>query len=190
MFTTYLSLGFDHILDFKGYDHILFVIVLCAVYKVNEWKKVLILVTAFTIGHSITLAMSALDIVHYKAEVIEFLIPLTILVTAFYNVFEKKSTHLNINLNYIMALFFGFIHGLGFSNYFKALMGKEESVIMPLLAFNVGVELGQLIIVALTMTAAYVFMNLLKVRQREWIIFVSGAAAGISYILLVEAKFW
>ena len=190
MFPTYLELGFDHILDLKGYDHILFVIVLCAVYKVSEWKKILILVTAFTIGHSVTLAMSALDVVSFKAEIIEFLIPLTILITALYNVIDKKKEDVNINANYLMALFFGFIHGLGFSNYFKALLGKEESVVMPLLAFNLGVELGQLIIVALTMVAAYLFMNLLKVKQREWILFVSGAAAGVSYILLMEAKFW
>ena len=123
MFSTYLELGFDHILDMKGYDHILFVIVLCAVYKVSEWKKILILVTAFTVGHSVTLAMSALNVVSFKAEIIEFLIPLTILITALYNVLEKKKSHLNINWNYVMALFFGFIHGLGFSNYFKALLG-------------------------------------------------------------------
>ncbi|MDG2448459.1 MAG: HupE/UreJ family protein [Saprospiraceae bacterium] len=190
MFSTYLELGFDHILDFKGYDHILFVIVLCAVYKVSEWKKILILVTAFTIGHSITLAMSALNVVSFNAKIIEFLIPLTILITALYNVVETKKNHLNVNANYLMALFFGFIHGLGFSNYFKALLGQEESVVMPLLAFNLGVELGQLIIVALTMIAAYIFMNILKVKQREWILFVSGAAAGVAYILLMEAKIW
>ena len=190
MFSTYLGLGFDHILDLKGYDHILFIVALCAVYRVAEWKKILILVTAFTIGHSITLAMSALSIVSFKAEIIEFLIPLTILVTAVYNVVKKGGSEGNVNFNYLMALFFGFIHGLGFSNYFKALLGKEESVVMPLLAFNVGVELGQLIIVAITMVAAFLFMNILKVKQREWIIFVSGAAAGISYILMMEAKFW
>lgn len=190
MFSTYLDLGFDHILDLNGYDHILFVIVLCAVYKVEEWKKILILVTAFTIGHSVTLAMSALDMVSFSSDVIEFLIPLTILITAFYNVFKKGSNDKRLNLNYLMALLFGFIHGLGFSNYFKALLGKEESVTMPLLAFNIGVELGQLIIVAITMLAAYIFMNLLKVKQREWILFVSGAAAGVAYILLIEAKFW
>ena len=190
MFTAYLDLGFDHILDFNGYDHILFVIVLCTIYSVREWKNVLILVTAFTIGHSITLAMSSLNIVSFKADVIEFLIPLTILITAIYNVLRKNNEPRRVNVNYLMALFFGFIHGLGFSNYFKALLGREESVLMPLLAFNIGVELGQLIIVFLTMIIGYFFMNILKVKQREWVIFVSGAAAGISYLLLVEAKFW
>ncbi len=190
MFFTYLDLGFDHILDLNGYDHILFVIVLCTIYKVSEWKKVLVLVTAFTIGHSITLALSALDIVQFKSEIIEFLIPLTILLTALYNVIGKRVSQLRINRNYFMALFFGFIHGLGFSNYFKALLGREESVVAPLFAFNVGVELGQLIIVFFSVVAGYLFMNILKVKQREWILFVSGAAAGISYILLMQAKIW
>lgn len=190
MFSTYLQLGLDHILDFNGYDHILFVVVLCAIYRISEWKKVLVLVTAFTIGHSVTLALSALDIVQFKAEVIEFLIPLTILITALYNVIKKKSTNQNINVNYLMALFFGFIHGLGFSNYFKALLGKEENIVRPLLAFNIGVEIGQILIVIATMAVGYIFMNRLKVKQREWILFVSGAAAGISYILLMEARFW
>jgi hypothetical protein len=190
MFSTYLNLGFDHILDLNGYDHILFVVVLCAIYKVLEWRKVLILVTAFTIGHSITLALSALDLVTVNADLIEFLIPLTILITALYNVIGKRKQGQRINTNYFMALFFGFIHGLGFSNYFKALLGKEESIVAPLLAFNIGVELGQIIIVLFSMLAGYLFMNLLKVKQREWVLFISGAAAGISYILLMDAKFW
>ena len=190
MFSAYLDLGFDHILDLNGYDHILFVVVLCAIYRVSEWKKVLVLVTAFTIGHSITLALSALDLVHFKVKLIEFLIPLTILVTALYNVIGKKDDHHKISRNYFMALFFGLIHGLGFSTYFKALLGREESVVGPLFAFNAGVELGQLIIVFFSMVAGYLFMNVLKVKQREWILFVSGAAAGISYILLIEAKIW
>jgi hypothetical protein len=190
MFSTYLQLGFDHILDLNGYDHVLFVIVLCAIYKVQEWKKVLILITAFTIGHSITLALSALNLVTFDSKVIEFLIPLTILVTALYNTIGEVKTDQKINRNYFMALFFGFIHGLGFSNYFKALLGLEESIVQPLLAFNMGVELGQLIIVAFSMVAGFLFMNILKVKQREWVIFISGAAAGISFILLMDAKFW
>ena len=190
MFDIYLGLGFDHILDLSGYDHILFVVVLCAIYKIREWKKVLVLITAFTIGHSVTLALSALNFVSFKAEIIEFLIPLTILVTALYNVVANRESDKRINRNYFMAIFFGFIHGLGFSNYFKALLGREESVVGPLLAFNVGVELGQLIIVFLSMFTGYIFMNLFKVKQREWILFVSGAAAGIAYILLMNAKLW
>lgn len=190
MFSTYLQLGFDHILDVNGYDHILFIVALCAVYSANQWRNVLILVTAFTIGHSLTLALSALNIVVFKAEIIEFLIPLTILLTALFNVYKKDGQNNKIMINYGLALFFGLIHGLGFSNYFKALLGREESIIAPLLAFNIGVELGQIVIVLITMIIGYVFLQLFKVRQREWTLFISGAAAGVAMMLLIEAKFW
>lgn len=190
MFQTYLQLGFDHILDPNAYDHILFVIVLCAVYQISEWRKILILVTAFTIGHSVTLALSALKIVVFPAEVIEFLIPLTILLTALFNIFKKGESQRNVNVNYFLALFFGFIHGLGFSNFFKALLGQDESILGPLFAFNVGVELGQIIVVGITMALGYVLVSRLKAPHREWNVFISGAAAGIAIILLMEAKFW
>ena len=185
MFSIYLQLGFDHILDIKAYDHVLFVIALCAVYKYDQWKNILILVTAFTIGHSVTLALSALNVVVFDPEIIEFLIPLTILVTALFNVIRKEGDVKRIMLNYWLALFFGFIHGLGFSNYFKALLGQEESIVMPLFAFNIGVELGQLIVVGLTVLVGVILMKYLQVRQREWNLFVSGAAVGIAIILMI-----
>jgi len=189
MFSIYLELGYDHILDVNGYDHILFIIALCAGYRYSDWKKVLVLVTAFTVGHSITLALSALDIVVFKAELIEFLIPLTILFTAIYNVLslDKESS---INWNYMLAMVFGWIHGLGFSNYFKALLGREESIVGPLLSFNLGVELGQVIIVLLILFLSYVFVRKFKVQHRDWTIFLSGAAASVSLMLMMEAKFW
>ena len=190
MFSTYLQLGFDHILDPNAYDHILFVVVLCAVYRISEWRKILILVTAFTIGHSITLALSALDLVVFPSNIIEFLIPLTIILTAIFNVTGVHSNPRRINFNYFLALFFGWIHGLGFSNFFKSLLGKEESIIGPLFAFNIGVELGQLIIVAVTILLSYLVINVAKAKQREWNLFVSGAAFGVALILLMEAKFW
>jgi len=190
MFKVYLELGFKHILDLNAYDHILFVIVLCAVYNWKDWKKLLVLVTAFTIGHSITLALSALGIVVFSAELIEFLIPLTILATAIANITLDHDTSKVIRLNYCLALFFGCIHGLGFSNYLKALLGGEESIVRPLLSFNLGVELGQLIIVALIFVANYFITQFLGVKQRSWTIFMSGAAAGIAIILMRETGFW
>ena len=190
MFKTYLELGFDHILDVNGYDHILFVIVLCAVYNFKEWRKILILVTAFTIGHSITLALSALEIVVFPSDIIEFLIPLTIFLTAIFNVTRDHTNQKLVNLNYFLAMFFGWIHGLGFSNFFKALLGKEESIIGPLFAFNIGVELGQIIVVAITVLIGYLVVHVLNSKQREWNLFISGAAAGIAVILMMDAKFW
>lgn len=190
MFKTYLTLGFEHILDIQGYDHILFIIALCALYRYSDWKRILILVTAFTIGHSITLALSALGVVVFRSDIIEFLIPLTIALTALYNVIRKESESVNLNISYLIALVFGWIHGLGFSNYFKALLGKEESIIGPLFAFNIGVELGQLIIVMVTMAISMLLSKYMQVKHRDWTIFVSGGAFAVALTLLLEAKFW
>jgi len=184
MFQTYFELGFDHILDLQGYDHILFVIALCAVYTLKQWRQILILVTAFTIGHSLTLILAGLELISIPADVIEFLIPLTILITAIFNIVKGAPTEKIIRWNYILALSFGLIHGLGFSNYFKALIGKEENIVGILFPFNLGVELGQLVIVAGTLFAGFLFMNLLKTKQRDWNLIVSGAAAGIAITLM------
>ncbi|MEO0338601.1 MAG: HupE/UreJ family protein [Bacteroidota bacterium] len=196
-FSTYLQLGFDHISDLNGYDHILFIVALCAIYRLQEWKKVAILVTAFTIGHSITLALAAMDIIPINGALIEFLIPVTIFITAIYNVvvhrFDSTETTTStftrqLNWNYLFALVFGLIHGMGFSNFFKSLMmpGERSEFITQLLSFNIGVELGQLLIVAFILVASFVAISLLKVKQREWNLFISGAAAGISLIMALE----
>lgn len=199
-FLTYLQLGFEHISDLNGYDHILFIVALCAIYRLSEWRKVAILVTAFTIGHSITLALAAMDIIPINGALIEFLIPITILLTAIYNVvvhrfeadrpegtFDRK-----VQLNYLFALVFGLIHGLGFSNFFKSLVmpGMESEFIMQLFSFNVGVELGQLTIVAFILLASVLAFNILKVKQREWNLFISGGAAGIALIMALERVPW
>ncbi|MBU79698.1 MAG: HupE / UreJ protein [Flavobacteriales bacterium] len=188
----YIKLGFEHISDFAGYDHMLFLVALCAIYRIQQWKSILILVTAFTIGHSVTLVLSSLDILIIQSNIIEFLIPITIFLTALNNVIgsnskEKKS---KMNKNYVMALFFGFIHGMGFSNYFKALLMDSSSITLPLLGFNIGIELGQIIVVFFIVNVAYLFLNKLKVRHRDWNVFVSGAAAGISLVFILENKIW
>ena len=198
IFSTYLELGFDHISDIAAYDHILFLVALCAIYRLSEWKKILLLVTAFTIGHSITLALAALEIVSFPAEIIEFLIPVTILVTSLYNVLSKQATNAvttfnrRININYIFALFFGLIHGMGFSNFLRAMLmpGQENELIPQLLAFNIGVELGQLLIVAIILAIAFLVLDIFKAKQREWTLFVSGAAAGVALILMMDTYPW
>ncbi len=191
-FSLYLQLGFEHISDIKGYDHILFIVALCAVYELKHWKNILILVTAFTIGHSVTLALSTLGIILIPSDIVEFLIPVTIFLTALFNV-TTSNDHLQekrLNRNYLLALGFGMIHGMGFSNYLRALLGAEESILLPLFAFNIGLEIGQLLIVAVIMGAAFLAVNIFKVRLREWTLFISGAAAGIALILMSETKFW
>lgn len=189
MFLDYLKLGFDHILDINGYDHILFVAVLCALYAVDEWKKILLLVTAFTLGHSLTLALSSLDIVHIKADFVEMVIPITIILTGMFNIFKvlQKSNAASFSLtNYGLALGFGLIHGLGFSYYFKAILGKEESILMPLFAFNLGVELGQILIVSAIMMISYLWVDLLKFRKSIFTIVISSIAITVSFFLLLD----
>jgi len=192
-FTTYFQLGFEHISDVRGYDHMLFIITLCAVYKVTEWKKVLVLVTAFTIGHSVTLAMSALNIVRINPDLIELLIPITIFVTAIHNVTSYKSSGTTFGrsdwVHYAFALGFGFIHGMGFSNFFKALMGSEESIVAPLFAFNVGLEFGQILIVVAFFAIFWIIGKVRTIKIHDWTLFISGAGAGVSLILIIEKLF-
>ncbi len=194
LFQTYLELGFKHISDITAYDHILFIVALCAIYRINEWKKVAILVTAFTIGHSITLGLAAIDIISFPKKTIELLIPVTIFVTCLYNIlvtnnykwesiFNKK-----IHINYIFAMFFGLIHGMGFSSYLKATLmpGEEGQLVKQLFAFNIGIELGQLLIVTIILIVSFVAFNLLKIKQNYWNIGLSTIVGIMSVKLFVE----
>jgi len=184
-FQTYLQLGFDHISDLNAYDHIVFIIALCAAYPLNRWRSVILFVTAFTVGHSITLALATLHLLVVPSNLVETLIPVTILATCFLNIFKPFGGKLGGKTSYVLALLFGLIHGLGFSNYLRALLGGEESIIAPLFFFNIGLELGQLMILALFAGVAFVFLRLLGISHRRWNIFISGAAAGISVMLLL-----
>lgn len=189
-FQLYFKLGLQHILDIQGFDHILFVLALCAIYVARDWKKILILVTAFTIGHSLTLALATFNVIQIRSDVIEFLIPVTIAFTSLATLLKPKpSTGRGIQLNYLFAGFFGLIHGLGFSNYLKALLGKETSIWQPLFSFNIGLEVGQIVIVAsyLLLTT---LVNLAGVNRKEWALVVSAFVLGIACMLMLETKFW
>jgi hypothetical protein len=191
-FSLYFGLGREHILDYvNGYDHILFVLALCAVYLVRDWKKILILVTAFTIGHSITLALATMQVITVKTELIEFLIPLTIFITACSNLFRKEEGigQKNVQINYVFALFFGLIHGMGFSNYLRALLGKSSNILSPLLAFNLGLEFGQIIVVTIFLVISYILVDWLRVSRRDWKMVLSSAIAGIAFILMKDRMF-
>jgi hypothetical protein len=192
-FQLYFGLGKDHILDYaNGYDHILFVIALCALYQLRDWKQVLILVTAFTLGHSITLALSTFNIVNFKVELIEFLIPITIFITAVSNLFknEEAMSSRAMQLNYGYAAFFGLIHGLGFSNYLKSILGRDKSIVSQLFAFNIGLEIGQIIIVGIFLVAGFILVDLFGVSRRDWKLVISSAVAGIALILIKDKIYW
>jgi hypothetical protein len=183
-FELYFELGKDHILDYRnGYDHIMFVAALCTMYMVRDWKKLLILVTAFTIGHSVTLALATLEIIKVNQPLIEFLIPVTILITAGSNIFRSYT-------NYAYALFFGLIHGMGFSNYLRSILGKDKSIVSQLFAFNLGLELGQIIIVGIYLLCAVILVDLFTVNRRDWKLVLSSAIAGIALVMVKDKIFW
>jgi hypothetical protein len=191
-FELYFQLGKDHILDYKnGYDHILFVVALCALYLMRDWKKVLILVTAFTIGHSITLALSTLSVISISQKLIEFLIPVTIFITAISNIFRStEPSDRTTYINYGYALFFGLIHGLGFSNYLKAMLGKDRGIVSQLFAFNIGLELGQIIIVSIFLILSFILVDLFTVNRRDWKLVLSSVIAGMALLLMKDKIFW
>ncbi len=192
LFELYFKLGLQHIADLQGYDHILFILTLCAVYRLSEWKKLLFLVTAFTIGHSLTLALATMNLLQLDTGLIEFLIPVTIFLTALANVLagRQEVTPALRTLKYAAALFFGLIHGLGFSNYLRSLLGSERGLAVPLLSFNLGIEAGQLIIVAIVMLFTLLVVHVLKLPRREWHVLLSGAGMGVSLVLMIERFPW
>ncbi len=194
-FEIFLPLGFQHITDLKGYDHILFVVALCAIFRLKDWKKVAVLITAFTIGHSVTLALATLNLITYSTKLIELLIPITIVLTCILNFFHQSQERSSIVekssfFRYPMAMAFGLIHGMGFSNYLRSLLGKEESIWQPLLAFNVGLEIGQLVIVAISLIISSLLLDILRIKKHDWNLILSGTVIGIAFTLIRDAKFW
>ena len=189
-FELYFKLGLQHILDLQGFDHILFILSLCAVFVARDWVKILLLVTAFTLGHSLTLALATFEVVQIRSEVIEFLIPVTIAFTALATLIKPKpNSGKGIQLNYLLALFFGLIHGMGFSNYLRSLLGKEASIWQPLLAFNVGLEIGQIVIVAAFLLITSL-VHLAGMNRKEWTLIVSAFILGVACMLMLQTKFW
>jgi len=202
-FLVYLRLGFEHIADPRGYDHILFIVALTATYLPRAWRQVVAMVTAFTVGHSVTLALATLGLIRIPTNLIEFLIPVTILVTALLNGVElrhgepshsadsEEQEDMDLaeprggqGMRYALALGFGLIHGLGFSNFLRAVLGGEASIVWPLFAFNVGLEVGQVLIVAIVLAATALATSLLRVPQRAWIVALSSTAGAVALYLV------
>lgn len=184
-----IAAGIGHITDPAGIDHMVFLLALCAIYELRDWKKVLILVTAFTIGHSLTLIAAGLDIVVLPSSWVEFMIPLTIFSTALYNTrgsWRKRYDIENQFSRYLLALFFGLIHGFGFSNFFRMMSTENDTIVYPLLMFNIGVEIGQIAIVSCILLLSFLLTGLFRIRQPIWNLFVSGMAAGISLLLMIN----
>lgn len=187
-FWLYFQLGLEHVLDWNAYDHILFLIVLVAAYSFNSWKRVLWLVTIFTLGHTVALFLSVYGVVSVSSRYVELLIAVTILITALYNIFtaKKKESQKNVSLLYFATAFFGIIHGLGFSTYFKMIASGTESKFLPLLEFALGIEAAQIIVVLGVMILGFIFQNFFRVNRRDWILVLSAIVIGIILPILRE----
>ncbi|RSK47364.1 HupE/UreJ family protein [Hymenobacter rigui] len=196
VFSTYLQLGFHHIFNLRAYDHLVFLLALCAPYVLQDWRRVVALVTSFTVGHSITLALATLNVVQYSPKLIETLIPVTIILTCLLNLARsgnpagrladrQNPQPIVLALPNLLAAVFGLIHGLGFSSYLRELLGRQTIPVVELLSFNLGVELGQLLIVGLILLLGFVLLRGLRVHRRDWLLVTSGAALGIAIILLL-----
>ncbi|UZH56506.1 HupE/UreJ family protein [Salinimicrobium tongyeongense] len=187
-FWLYFQLGLEHVLDWNAYDHILFLIVLVASFSFLTWKKVFWLVTIFTLGHMLSLFLSVYKIVLVNTTLVEFLIPVTILATAIFNMInsKKKENKNNVSLLYFSTAFFGIIHGLGFSSYFKMIASGSDSLFLPLLEFALGIEAAQIIVVLAVLLLSFLFQNVLQVSRRDWILVVSAIVIGIILPILKE----
>ena len=172
-FIFYFKIGWHHIINWGALDHLMFIAALSAIYLLKDWKQVLILVTAFTIGHSLTLALSVFDIIRFSSKWVEFLIPCTIVITAATNLFQKNFTKKSVRINYFLALSFGLIHGMGFANALRIMLAKDQSFGWDLFGFNLGLEAGQIFVVVVLLAFATLVLSLTKLRRREWVVLLS-----------------
>ena len=190
-FLLYVKMGLNHVLDFSAYDHILFLIALAVIFSFHQQKKVLWLITLFTLGHTITLALSAYGFLKIDVTIVEFLIPVTIFITGVVNIYNLKNNSIKKdNINLIFALFFGLIHGLGFSNYFRMMVGREEDKLLPLIEFALGIEISQVIIVLGILVVGSIVQSTLRVTKRDWILVTSSIVIGFVIPMMIERVFW
>jgi HupE / UreJ protein len=182
----YFTTGWHHIISWGALDHILFIIALAAIYLTENWKQVLVLITAFTIGHSLTLALSVYDLIRLDEHWVEFLIPFTILATGVFNFMVKNFKPTSLRMNYFLALFFGLIHGMGFANTIRFMLARNQNIAAPLLSFNIGLEVGQIVVVAIILLLSFILVNKLKLNRTWWVWGLSTLAIIISVNMMVD----
>jgi ABC-type transport system involved in multi-copper enzyme maturation permease subunit len=192
-FWIYFKIGLNHVLDIHGYDHVLFLIALTVPYAFKDWSRLLILVTIFTIGHTLALMLSVFNIISVKVNLVELLIPITILITAFFNLFTagKSSKQESITFIGAITLFFGIIHGLGFSNYFKEILpGKATDKLVPLLEFALGIEAAQIIVVLAVLILSFIVQTLFRFNKRDFTLVMSAFVIGVVIPLIIDNPIW
>ncbi len=192
-FWIYFQIGLKHVLDINAYDHVLFLIALTVPYTFKDWKRILLLVSLFTIGHTVALVLSVFGIITVKVNLVEFLIPITILITALYHLFTagKATKNDGINLIFFVTLFFGIIHGLGFSNYFKTILGgSPSSKLLPLGEFALGIEAAQLVVVFVVLVISYIVQTVFRFSKRDWALVMSAFIVGVVIPMIIESPIW
>ena len=192
-FLTYFNIGLRHVLDINAYDHVLFLIALVTPYAFKDWKRVLILVSLFTLGHTLSLLLSVYGVVIIQASLIEFLIPITILATALFHLFTAGKSGKNESITFValVTLFFGIIHGLGFSNYFKTILpGSASDKLLPLLEFALGIEAAQIIVVIIVLLLSYIVQTFFRFSKRDWTLVVSAFVVGVVLPMLIQSEIW
>ncbi|MBO9582564.1 MAG: HupE/UreJ family protein [Flavobacterium sp.] len=192
-FWIYFQIGLKHVLDINAYDHVLFLIALTVPYLFKDWKRIFLLVSLFTIGHTLALILSVYGIIAIKVNIVEFLIPITILITALYHLFTAGKTSKNdgVNLVFFITLFFGIIHGLGFSNYFKTILGgSATSKLLPLGEFALGIEAAQLVVVFVVLVISYIVQTVFRFSKRDWALVMSAFIIGVVIPMIIESPIW
>lgn len=185
-FKYYFSLGWDHIMSFDALDHLYFIAVLSIVYQFRQWKQVLVLITAFTIGHALTLFLSGMDLVRLENSWVEFAIPCTIVFSSIMNFRKVSPLHQTDKMQFGMALLFGLVHGLGYANTIRFLISKDQELVWSLLGFNLGLEIGQIFVVLLVLIASVLIGMTKLFTSREWVLVFSSLVLGLALKLSIE----
>jgi hypothetical protein len=192
-FWIYFEIGLRHVLDLFAYDHVLFLIALTVPYAFKDWKRLLLLVSVFTIGHTLALLLSVFGVIIIKGNLVEFLIPITILIVAIFNLFTagKSSKNESISVVVFITLFFGIIHGLGFASYFKSLLGgSPQSKLLPLSEFALGIEAAQIIVVFVVLILSYIVQTFFRFSKRDWTLVMSSFIIGVVLPMIIESEIW
>jgi hypothetical protein len=192
-FWLYFKLGLEHVLDIHAYDHVMFLIALMIPYAFKDWKRIFLLVSLFTLGHTLSLILSVFGTVFIAPKYVEFLIPITILVTAIFHLFTagKSSKKESISFVAVVTLFFGIIHGLGFSNYFNSILpGSAADKLLPLLEFALGIEASQIIVVFVVLVISYIVQTIFRFSKRDWALVMSAFIIGLVLPMLIENEIW
>jgi hypothetical protein len=185
-FSMYFGLGWDHIISWEALDHILFILALAVIYRFEDWRRVLILVTAFTIGHFLTLILSVTDVIRANSEWVEFLIPLTIVITALFNLFKPNLQSATNAFLYTLTLVFGLVHGLGYANAIRFLLVEEQSLGWSLFAFNLGLEIGQIIVVLAALILGELVLRYTPLQRRYWVVIVSSIVILVAMNMVID----